>query len=465
MKRQLIAALAALLIAPLALGFDSGSTGADGNLNPTANISIAIPEDGILNYATINIPEGVTVRFISNRANTPAFILVQGDAVVDGIIDMSGINGGEFGIAPAGGYAGGVPQALDRRGGAGQGPGGGEGGVDIGTVGCAGAGAGYFFDGFDENCSSNVDAGSAYGSNALQPLIGGSGGGAGGGSGNVSANRVLGLAGGGGGGALLLAVSGTLTLNGLISAVGGNGASDETVTRLDFGGGGGGSGGGIRIVTTNFIGSGVVNVTGGVGGIIGSLDNRSTGGNGSPGRARIEAENFQFTGGVLPEGVFTSSAPQPLFLGLFPTIRIVTIAGQAVPLNPTGENDLVLPANTANPVTIEFEASNVPVGSTVQMIITPINGSISNVTSDALVGTLEQSTASAQANLPQGPSTLIASVAFAPNARQTAQLSRFTNGEEIVQVELKSGFDGMAGVNLHTVSGKVYPVPSSRLPL
>ncbi|GAB2190512.1 hypothetical protein MAH1_21200 [Sessilibacter sp. MAH1] len=462
MKRQLIAALAALLIAPLALGFDSGSTGADGNLNPTADISIVIPDDGILNYATINIPEGVTVRFFGNSANTPAFVLVQGDAVIDGTIDMSGINGGEFGIPPAGGYAGGLAQALGLRGGTGQGPGGATGGVDVGLA-CPGAGAGFFSRGLDENCSSSINAGSEYGSRALQPLLGGSGGGAG--FLRTPSSRVVGLAGGGGGGAMLLAVSGTLTLNGLITAVGGDGASDESIVNISTAsGGGGGSGGGIRIVTSTLSGSGIINVSGGIGGTIGGTDSRAKGGDGSPGRARIEAENIQFSGNVFPEGVFSSSAPRPLFLGLFPTIRIATIAGQAVPLNPTGENDLVLPANLSR-VAVEFEASNVPVGSTVRMIIIPINDFIVNVTSDALVGTLEQSTASVIVNLPRGSSTLIASVAFAPNARQTAQLSRFTNGEEIVQVELKSGFDGMAGVNLHTVSGKVYPVPSSRLPL
>src|SRR5688500_20367247 len=43
--------------------FVSGSTGADGALNPAANITIPLPPSGILNFTTINIPSNVTVNF------------------------------------------------------------------------------------------------------------------------------------------------------------------------------------------------------------------------------------------------------------------------------------------------------------------------------------------------------------------------------------------------------------------
>lgn len=76
------------------LAFDSGSTGADGAFAPTISQSVALPADGIFNYTTVNIPSGVTITYTKNTVNTPAIILAQGDVVIDGIIDISGGDGG-----------------------------------------------------------------------------------------------------------------------------------------------------------------------------------------------------------------------------------------------------------------------------------------------------------------------------------------------------------------------------------
>ena len=58
--RLAIKPLAALLAATCALSaqaqFSSGSTGADGALNPTVNTEVVLPPSGILNYSTVNIP-------------------------------------------------------------------------------------------------------------------------------------------------------------------------------------------------------------------------------------------------------------------------------------------------------------------------------------------------------------------------------------------------------------------------
>ena len=43
--------------------FVSGSTGALGVFNPTANTVVTLPSDGVLNYTTVNIPAGVTITF------------------------------------------------------------------------------------------------------------------------------------------------------------------------------------------------------------------------------------------------------------------------------------------------------------------------------------------------------------------------------------------------------------------
>jgi len=51
--------------------FSSGSTGADGALDLTASDrTLQLPESGILNYTTVNIPSGRTLTFGPNLRNT-----------------------------------------------------------------------------------------------------------------------------------------------------------------------------------------------------------------------------------------------------------------------------------------------------------------------------------------------------------------------------------------------------------
>jgi hypothetical protein len=122
--------------------------------------------------------------------------------------------------------------------------------------------------------------GAAYGS-ALSPTDSGSPGGNGGGSQGVPP------LGGNGGGAIHLTVSSTLTLNGKISANGGNG---DYVS-------GGGSGGSIWLTLNTFTGSGQISANGGNG------DGQAGGGSG--GRVAITYTNnpaLQFTGSISAGG-------------------------------------------------------------------------------------------------------------------------------------------------------------------
>ena len=76
--------------------FNSGSTGADGAFNPTADITLALPPSGVFNFTTINIPRGVTVRFRRNAANTPVTMLASGDVTIAGTLTFkgkAGVNG------------------------------------------------------------------------------------------------------------------------------------------------------------------------------------------------------------------------------------------------------------------------------------------------------------------------------------------------------------------------------------
>jgi hypothetical protein len=440
--------LLCLLAAAPAFAFDSGSSGADGAFSPASDTTIVMPQDGILNYTTLNIPSGVTVRISSNTANTPAYILVQGDAVVDGVIDLSGVDGAVVDLNPPGSFAGGLPQA--GSGGNGLGPGAGRGAVNTGD---GGNGASFGTVGTVGDSNSSAPIASVYGSTTLAPLIGGSGGGASANSGSTPGNR-----GGGGGGAMLLAASGTLTLTGSILANGGQGASFVSSVSTAYGGGGG-SGGAVRLIASTLVGTGNVDISGGLRGIGNNTNVSRNGGIGGAGRARFEADAFSFSGSVTPNFVVTST-PLPVFASNLPSIRITSVGGSSVPANPIGENDVILPSSIINPVTVEFAATDVPLGSTIELTISPVSGESSTVVSAGLSGTVASSTDSVQATLPQGASILLASVSFAVTAQAGALYAPFTDGEMVARVEIRSSLgSGPSSIWLTTESGRIVELP------
>jgi hypothetical protein len=498
-RRRLIAAVATLLAtwiaAPGAWAFTSGSTGADGALNPTVNTEIQLPPTGVLNYTTINIPSGVTVRFKRNASNTPVYLLATGNVTIAGVINVSGSTAAATGTsgdgavgddgAPGeggpGGYDGGRGGRDDLaltpaiiRGGAGLGPGGGLGGVEGGD-GCGtdrryhryvGGSAGYAWVptesfrntwGSTESCGASVAVGKAYGSAVLQPLIGGSGGGGGRGGANFP-----GSGGGGGGGAVLIASSGTVVLTGAIRASGGNGGA---VAGTNSGGsGGGGSGGAVRIVAASVTGSGAISADPacpqGVSGSINIYMNCSYYAS-SGGRIRIEATTITYSGTTTP--AYTTDTPGPVFLASMPSLRIASVAGVAVPANPTGQADVSLPTDVTNPVTVTFETVNVPTGNTILFKLVPAFGAPTEVLSAAIAGTTAAGTASIQVSLPQGPSTLQATTTYTVVVAMGEALSVFAGNERVERVQLSATLGGANQAKLITVSGKEYVVPMSAL--
>src|SRR6266852_4459808 len=239
--RAIAAALAicACLAPGVASAFNSPSTGADGPFNPTVNTTVALPPSGIFNYTSVNIPVGVTVKFLKNTTNTPIVILATGDVAIAGTLDVNGTasadvgaagdgalgDDGNPGVGGPGGFDGGRggPAGASNVGGNGLGPGGGTGGFTVATSNCGiavwgGSGGGFVVAGGTiSTCGGAFPAaGLAYGSSQLLPLIGGSGGG-----GGAGGTAIPGSGGGGGGGAILIAASGTVNVAGSILANGG----------------------------------------------------------------------------------------------------------------------------------------------------------------------------------------------------------------------------------------------------
>src|ERR1035441_3409300 len=94
MKQKLLQAMfAVLLIANANAQVNSGSNGSDGAFNPTTNtvINMADHPDGIYQYTSVNISNGVTVTFIPNANNTPVVWLVQSDCTIAGNLSVNGM--------------------------------------------------------------------------------------------------------------------------------------------------------------------------------------------------------------------------------------------------------------------------------------------------------------------------------------------------------------------------------------
>jgi hypothetical protein len=486
------------MLATQAFAFDSGSTGADGVFAPTVNTEVQLPESGILNYASINIPAGVTVKFKRNIANTPVYLLVSGNVTIAGKIDINGSKGADVGTAGDGNLAddgnpgkggpggfdggrGGFDDAQIRPsiigGGTGLGPGGGygaHGGVTGTTVAnyCNPENAASYTVRIGANASHSEVGGTmaqgytcavspattntltfpakpavaTYGSAILQPLVGGSGGGGGAGGTNFG-----GSGGGGGGGAMLLAVSGTLTLTGTISASAGQ---PGLVAGVNAGGTGGyGSGGSVRIVATTMTGAGRI--------FVGGNENNYYEYTSYSGRVRIEAESTTYTGTTYP--TYIADTPAPVFLSNVPSLKIVNVGGSAVPANPTGVADLTFPATLVNPVTISLTTTNVPVGNTVLVKVIPANGPVIEAVSPAITGTNASGTASVSVNLPQGPSTLQAMTTYTVVVAMGEALSQYAKNERVEKVQIIASLGGTGFAKLITVSGKEFDVPMSVL--
>lgn len=362
------------LVVTLALGgavhaqINSGSDGSDGALNITndTTINMADHPNGIFQYTSVDI-ENAMVSFVPNANNTPVVWLVQSNCTINGFVTVNGQDTGSSpGIGGPGGFRGGNSGTAPTPG---FGPGGGLAGYYGGNGSYGSSGA-----------TNGGTPGPVYGNIFLVPLLGGSGGGGGNGS-----------AGAGGGGAILIAASGTLTLNGSITALGGNGQFG------DYGRVGSGSGGAVRLAATKLVGSGSMWVTGGS--------------DGGDGRIRIDTQDNTFGGHFY--GQYTIGY-QPIII---PTategaqIKISSISGVPISATPSGSlviPDAVLSAAQNNPIPITVSCVNVPLNTQITVVVKPYSGAAISATALNSSGTAASSTATVSVIIPRGGGTVYA---------------------------------------------------------
>ena len=255
-------AAAASLAAPTA---NAAGDGSDGAFAPSGNVTLTLPDDGVFNFTTIDVPAGVTVRFSPNAANTPAFLLATGDVHIDGTLAVSqwrtsnapglgGFAGGAGGLGdetcvttnpaackaatPGLGLAGGLAGDSAHPGGIKSTPGHSGSGGGMATRGLAATK-------YTPSAPPSAIAGFP------DPLVGGSGGGGGGGW-MFFGVELGGGSGGGGGGAVRIDAGGSIALGATSSilADGANGGWAFTNIGGTGGPGGGGSGGNVDLVAS-----------------------------------------------------------------------------------------------------------------------------------------------------------------------------------------------------------------------
>ncbi|MFH1279224.1 MAG: hypothetical protein ABIK65_12695 [Candidatus Eisenbacteria bacterium] len=368
----LIPFLGLLLPTALFAQIDVGSDGSDGAYNPLSNDTIDLSlaptadwttagsGDGVYDstewavvfkFSSVNIPAGVNVRFINHPSGAPVVWLVDGTVTIDGNVYLDGQDGTGTGYTPSeggpGGFRGGrAYSSTSSPGGAGLGPGGGLYPNGAGSYGTQGGG--------------NGPLSPTYGNARVLPLIGGSGGGA--------TTNSAGYGGGAGGGAILIAADESILISGMVSANGGVG--NNYIASV----GGSGSGGGIRLISDMITSNGTIRAAGGV--------NSRPGG---AGRIRVEGNtvtvnptNPNFTV-LTPLGVDDPVIWAPADA---PTLVVVTINGESVPVDPNGE--FTTPPGDVNlaalgPVDVVVNATNVPIASTVKVRLIPKSGIDLNV--------------------------------------------------------------------------------------
>ncbi len=338
MKTRHILPFAALLgTLVTAAPFDSGSTGALGDLLVTNATVIPLPPDGVLHYKRVEITREGSVTFVKNALNTPVTLVAQGEVIIAGdlLLDGTGPTGGDPGRAGPGGFDGGRGNSGDQPAGPGRGPGGAKPGFEFG------AGSGAYADQGETGGGRGAVAGDTYGDPLLLPVIGGSGGGG---------RTECYCGGGGGGGAILIASSIRIALPTAEHGVFARGGSALQ---------NGGSGGAIRLVAPVVEGVGTLNVIGGA--------------HSGSGRIRIDSPDASKATFALA-GHWSIGSLMLTKLPIEPKLNLLKIGDKDIPQDAAGTVIVVLPSGTPAERIVQVQAKDFGSVVPIRVTLTPDYG-------------------------------------------------------------------------------------------
>lgn len=112
----------------------------------------------------------------------------------------------------------------------------------------------------------------------------------------------------------------------------------------------------------------------------------------------------------------------------------------------------------SNPVTVNLQATNLPVGTVLQVTLTNELGERTTVNSTPLAGTQASSTATASVTLPtSGIAVISASVTL--NLLIAYEKPMYIDGERIDKMEIAAAFGGGSDVTYISTTGKRLKLP------
>jgi hypothetical protein len=177
----------------------------------------------------------------------------------------------------------------------------------------------------------------------------------------------------------------------------------------------------------------------------------------------LEAYTLTVSGGTRsPEP--TQGFPQPVFPGTGqPSLTIASIGGVSAPATPGGNflaaPDILLPTGTTNPVAVALTASNIPLGTVIQVTATPQSGSKTTATSSGLAGSVASSTAAASINLSLTQTNVLTATATFPLVASAGNGPIYAEGEEVTHVRVAAVLGGTSRVTYLTRSGRELALP------
>ncbi len=312
--------------------FNSGSSGALGDVVISSNTVWDIPNNGQFHVNTLVVEAGATLSFRkpTNGLNPPVYILSRNNVTIEGTISVDGQDA--------------APGLTTSEGGSGGFNGGGAGIPPSSSAG-DGHGPGRSFPPHGGSYATiGSGSGPLYGNLLLIPLVGGSGGS--GEDGNP------GWSGGGGGGALLIASDTQVALVGNLTANGGASYAN---------GSGAGSGGAIRLVAPIIAGNGTILVKGGISAYYGGK-----------GRARIDCLPQPIS--ISVDGYWRVGRNPVIFPPSGQRLEIVHAAGKDIPPGTNSAVFVTLPVGSSSNQVVTLRAVNFSGAFDVRVEATPENG-------------------------------------------------------------------------------------------
>jgi hypothetical protein len=183
----------------------------------------------------------------------------------------------------------------------------------------------------------------------------------------------------------------------------------------------------------------------------------------------MEGTTLNYSGTSTP--LATTSTLQPVFPSSGqPALAITSIGGIAAPVNPVGSMlgtpDIMLPVGTPNPVAVGLAATNVPLGTVVQITATPQNGARTTATCTLLDGTQASSTCTASLTISLTQTNVLTASATFALVASAGSGPIYAEGEEVKWVRVASTLGGPSTVTYITASGKEVPATAlaSRVP-